>query len=127
MPESRRGPTICRCGRMMPTALTTIALQSLSDYDLDLATISLRSTKYLGIAKGRSVAFAVEFLLDRQRRTVARFLAIEPASSARNNEPQINPIEQLLLPTTVSIFWTLKAYLSPTSISIETSPNPCCS
>jgi hypothetical protein len=51
----------------IPTALTGITLQSLSDYDLDLATILLCAVKYLGIAEGRSVAFAVEFLRSTAR------------------------------------------------------------
>jgi hypothetical protein len=102
--------------RRIPTALTAIALQSLSDYDLDLATILLRSVKYLGMAEQRSVAFAVEFLLDQQREDGGMgFLAIELARIARNDEPLTDPTAQVLLPTTVSVLWTLKEILIPDS------------
>ena len=70
----------------------------------------------MGIAEGRSVAFAVEFLLDQQCEDSAiGFLAIGLASIARINEPLTDAIAQLLLPTTVSVLWTLKEIPIPDS------------
>lgn len=102
-----------KCKNNLYLAVLSLLLHSLCEYQLDKSFLLMRTLVYLGIIKTKSFKQCLDFIMC-QERTDGRlgYFGIE-SSQLRTISPQINVLNDLYLPVTVSGLWTIAEIINP--------------